>query len=282
MRIRVSQQMTYRYAPAAKSLIQTLRLTPRNTESQFVVNWRIDVDVDGRLRPVEDAFANLTHVLSVAGPVEQISVNVQGTVETFDSAGVVRGAVERFPESLYLRDTPLTEAGEAVQAFAEEATAAGQDDRLARMHLLMAAIHQRFDYDASESRTALSAADTLSRGAGACQDFAHLFIAAARHLSVPARYVSGFVWRGEPGSKERGGADAGHAWAEVYIAGLGWVAFDPANKICPAGAHVRVAAGLDQLGAAPVRGAQYGGGEERMEVRVAVDALEQSQSQSQS
>ena len=73
--------------------------------------------------------------------------------------------------------------------------------------------------------------------------------------------------------------DAGHAWAEAFVPDLGWVAFDPTNGICATDAHVRVAVGLDYLGAAPVRGTRYGGGGETLTVTVHVD---QAQRQSQS
>ena len=79
--------------------------------------------------------------------------------------------------------------------------------------------------------------------------------------------------------------DAGHAWAETFIPDLGWVGFDPANCICSTDAHVRVAIGLDYLGAAPVRGTRYGGGLETLTVAVKVDQAGrpgQWQSQSQS
>ncbi|MGY3290740.1 transglutaminase-like putative cysteine protease [Bradyrhizobium sp. LM3.6] len=77
--------------------------------------------------------------------------------------------------------------------------------------------------------------------------------------------------------------DAGHAWAEAYVDGLGWVGFDPANSICATDAHVRVAIGLDYLGAAPVRGTRYGGGPETLAVAVKVEQAGRSgQSQSQS
>ena len=52
---------------------------------------------------------------------------------------------------------------------------------------------------------------------------------------------------------------------------LGWVAFDPANCICATDAHVRVAVGLDYLGAAPVRGTRYGGSAETLDVKVLVE-----------
>ena len=65
--------------------------------------------------------------------------------------------------------------------------------------------------------------------------------------------------------------DAGHAWAEAFVPRLGWVAFDPANGICATDAHIRVAVGLDYLGAAPVRGTRYGGVEETLSVHIRVD-----------
>jgi transglutaminase-like putative cysteine protease len=59
---------------------------------------------------------------------------------------------------------------------------------------------------------------------------------------------------------------------------LGWVGFDPTNGISTTDAHVRVAMGLDYLGAAPVRGTRYGGAGESMAVEVHVD---QAQRQTQ-
>jgi transglutaminase-like putative cysteine protease len=67
--------------------------------------------------------------------------------------------------------------------------------------------------------------------------------------------------------------DAGHAWAEALIDDLGWVGFDPANGISPTDAHIRVAVGLDYLGAAPVRGTRYGGGGERLSVKVSLNPI---------
>ncbi len=99
------------------------------------------------------------------------------------------------------------------------------------------------------------------------QDLTHIFIAAARQLGVPARYVGGYFHRADGVTNQ----DAGHAWAEAHVRTLGWIAFDPANGICATEAHVRVAVGLDYLGAAPVRGARRGGGAESMQVQVRVD-----------
>jgi len=100
-----------------------------------------------------------------------------------------------------------------------------------------------------------------------CQDLAHIFLATARHLDIPSRYVSGYFHRAD-GVVEQ---EAGHAWVEAHVPGLGWVGFDPANGISTTEAHVRVAIGLDYLAAAPVRGSRVGGGVEALGVRLRVD-----------
>ena len=92
----------------------------------------------------------------------------------------------------------------------------------------------------------------------------------ARALGVPARYVSGYFRGGEDALAQHGSHKAGHAWAEAHVLDLGWVGFDPANGVCTTDQHARVAVGLDYLGAAPVRGAHYGGGREDVAVRLEV------------
>jgi transglutaminase-like putative cysteine protease len=84
---------------------------------------------------------------------------------------------------------------------------------------------------------------------------------------VPARFVSGHFLRSDGLLHQ----EAGHAWAEAFVPDLGWVGFDAANGICTTDAHARVAIGLDYLGAAPVRGTRYGGGNETLTVAVKVD-----------
>jgi transglutaminase-like putative cysteine protease len=274
MRIRVSHQTVYDFAPPAKSLIQTLRLTPRNHDGQFVVHWRIDVDTDSRLNPGEDAFANITHGLSVSGPVERMAVTVDGEVETHDTAGVIRGTVERFPPSLFLRDTPLTLADEDLGDYARAAAEAAGADTLTRLHALKTALHAAMTLmPATQGTAAANAAAAFAARKGMSQDFAHAFIAGARHVGIPARFISGY--RADPDS-DAGGTS--HAWAEAHVEGLGWIAFDAAHDICPSVGHVRVAMGLDADGAAPVRGTRFGGGQEWLDVTIRV--MTQSQSQS--
>jgi transglutaminase-like putative cysteine protease len=267
MRLRISHHTTYRYAQRATGVIQSLRLTPRNHVGQYVVRWRIDVSADCRLAEHEDAFGNIAHVFSADGPLTELSVLVDGEVETQDTDGVVRGAIERFPPSLYLRETALTELDPAIAEFAQAAAHPASGDTLKVLHALLARLHDEVVYDTDPTHTATTAAEAFALKRGVCQDLTHIFIAAARSLGIPARYVGGHFRRIDGVVAQ----DAGHAWAEAYVPDLGWVAFDPTNAICATDAHVRVAVGLDYLGAAPVRGSRRGGGEETLAVTVHVD-----------
>ena len=91
MRIRISHETRYHYDTPTHGVIQTLRLTPRNHDGQFVADWRIDVSEDCRLDVHEDAFGNITHTFSAEGPFRELSVHVEGEVDVQDTAGLVRG-----------------------------------------------------------------------------------------------------------------------------------------------------------------------------------------------
>ena len=267
MRICVSHQTTYRYDAPAGSVIQMLRLTPRNHEGQYVVRWRIDVSADCRLDQHEDAFGNISHAFTAEGPFSELNVLVEGEVETRDTEGVVRGAVERFPPSLYLRETALTTADADLTAFAAAARAAAGTDVLKLLHALLERVHRELRYDLDPTQVTTTAAEAFALGGGVCQDLSHIFIAAARSLGIPARYVGGYLRRNDGVTEQ----NAGHAWVEAFVPDLGWVAFDTANGSCATDAHVRVAVGLDYLGAAPVRGTRYGGAGETLAVNLRVE-----------
>ena len=269
MRLRILHETAYTYETPATRAIQILRLTPRGHDGQFVINWRIDVDHDCRLQAATDPFGNRVHNFTVEGPLEGLVITAEGEVETTDTHGVITGQVERFPPAVFLRDTPLTTADQAIRALANDTAANASTDRLTLLHDLMAAIRKQMRFETVGTNTATSAGDAFALGEGVCQDFAHIFIAAARHLEIPARYVGGYMFRVD----ENNDQTAGHAWAEALIDDLGWVGFDPTNGICPTDAHIRVAVGLDYLGASPVRGTRYGGTDETMDVKVIMTPL---------
>jgi transglutaminase-like putative cysteine protease len=273
MRIRIDHSTTYSYDRAARFIIQTLRLTPRTSENQTVRGWRIETDVDARLRQSEDSFGNIVHALYTEQPTTSLTVRVTGEVTTVDTAGVVRAGHEQLSPIVYLRDTPLTKPDKLIAVFASEFKA---HPPLERMHRLMNAINGSVAFEVGVTTPTHTAAQVLALGRGVCQDHAHVFVSAARSMGVPARYVSGHFLRSDGNDQ-----DAAHAWAEAWIEDFGWVGFDPANGVSPTDRYVRVAVGLDYLGAAPVRGTSYGGAGERLSVKLNVRDADMQQGQQQ-
>lgn len=274
MRIRIDHSTRYAYARQARFIVQALRLTPRSSENQQVRDWRIETDVDTRLRRSEDAFGNIVHSLYTERPTRELTIRVTGEVTTVDTGGVLRGGVERLSPLVFLRDTPLTQADAALADYARSIRPAGP---LERMHALMGAIHADVAFEVGATSATHTAVEAFAIRRGVCQDHAQIFIACARRLGVPARYVSGHLNRSD-GQHDQ---DAAHAWAEAWIEDLGWVGFDPANGVSPTDHYVRVAAGLDALGAAPIRGTSYGGGQEDLSVSLRVRPVQQGQQQHQ-
>lgn len=266
MRIRIWHDTTYRYSTPVTGVIQTLRLTPRNTESQYVMGWRIDVSADCPLTCHVDAFGNLTHTLTADGPLDHLALHVEGEVEVEDTNGVVKGSLEPFPPSLFLRETPLTQPSPEIKSFAQAVAGKAAQEPLPVLHALIDGLVGIIGFDTDPTHALTTAAEAFVLKRGVCQDFSHIFIAAARSLGIPARYVSGYFHRADGVNDQQ----AGHAWAEAFVDGLGWVGFDATNGICSTDAHLRVAVGLDYLSAAPVRGARIGGDGEGLDVRVRV------------
>ena len=271
MRIRISHTTSYAYETPPTAVTQLLRLTPRDHDGQHVVAWRVDISEDCLLHQHEDAFGNITHSFTAEGPFSKLSVEVNGEVDTQDTNGLVTGAVERFPPQLYLRETPLTQTDPAIVEFAQATRAAAGRDSLTVLHALTTALNREIVFDTDPTHAATTAAQAFSLRRGVCQDITHIFVAGTRALGVPARYVGGHFHRADGVTSQ----EAGHAWAEAYVENLGWVGFDPTNGICTTDAHVRVAIGLDYLGAAPVRGTRFGGSGETLTVAVRVDQARQ-------
>lgn len=277
MRLSVHYETSYHYSRPARRVIQLLRLTPLSFEGQNVLDWRIDVDCDARLREARDGYGNIIHMLYVDGPIEALKVTATGKLLTQDRGGIIGSVPGDLPGEVFLRQTPLTEPGRPLHQLASALNAQG-GTALDKLHRLTAAIHSRMTFDTGETEVDTTAATAYYEGHGVCQDFAHIFIAVARTIGIPARYISGHLFRRDGMALQ----EAGHAWAEAWIEHLGWVAFDPSNGICPDDAYIRVAAGLDYRDAAPFAGARHGGGAERLSVQVQVLQTGQAQSQSQS
>jgi transglutaminase-like putative cysteine protease len=262
MRVTIGHVSRYSYDSPATYSIQTLRLTPPSFNGQQVVSWNIAAPGFDKASSFRDSFGNVAHLVTYTENHSESLIIANGIIETEDCAGVVQGLSEAAPLRTFLRHTDHTQAGERVRALA---AAASTKTGVARFHQLMNLTTEAVAYTIGATTPSTTAEHALEIGRGVCQDHAHVFIAAARLLGTPARYVNGYFFSGTDEASE-----AHHAWAEVWIEDLGWVGFDPANGVSPNDYYVRLATGLDAASSAPIRGTRRGGEKETLDVIVDV------------
>lgn len=269
MRLSVRHTTRYRYDTPLANAMQQLRLTPTDDPGQKIIDWSIEAPGIERAASYQDAFDNVVHMVSSHETIETVEITASGVVDTEDTAGVIGIEKGAAPVRIFTRVTPLTKANQAIRRLANVVE---DEDQLAGFHALMHSIREKVDYKIGVTETHATAVSSFAAGEGVCQDHAHIFIAAARSIGVPARYVSGYLLLTDEQASE-----AHHAWAEVFIKDLGWVGFDVSNEICPTDRYIRLTTGLDSRSAAPIRGIQFGGTDENLQVEV--DVLQSVQQQ---
>jgi len=265
MILTIAHRTTYRYDAPIRVAVQSLRLTPSDFAGQKVIEWHLAVEGGQKGAGFRDGAGDWIESWSVRGPADHVTVAVSGKVETTDLAGLLTGHRETVNPAVYLRETLATRADTALTDLARTVTGEA-DGHLARAHALSGAIADAIAYRPGATEAHTTAAEAMALGEGVCQDHAHALIAAARVIAIPARYASGYLLASNDGSPH----EAAHAWAELWIDGLGWVGFDAANRCCPDDRYVRLGSGFDAHDAAPIRGVARGPGHETLDVTVAV------------
>ncbi len=269
MRLNVHHTTHYDYDSTPSYMVQRLHLQPSDFDTQRCLSWNITAPGFERALQYRDGFGNWVHLVTSSPKELSLSIVAEGEVETEDASGLVRGLAGSVPEAIFLRTTQFTTVDSRLLEFAK--TLVHSKSRLDQAHIIMQAVHGAVAYELGTSDALTTAAQAFTKGSGVCQDHAHIMLAVARSLGIPARYVTGYLVTGQGAS-----STAAHAWAELYIADLGWVGFDAANGQCPTDHYVRVAAGLDANAVAPVRGSRRGAqGREQLRVEVRVEISQQ-------
>ena len=272
MRLSIRHVTSYVYEPPADRCALRLKLYPSQFDAQRVASWQ--VSVNSVLVPplLATGMGDRESIWSSNLPVATVEIVAEGVVETQDAAGMVRGLKDLARPAIFLRTTPLTASDNRIEALAASSANKPAIDRL---HALCEAVRDAVEYQSGATDARTPAALALKRGSGVCQDHAHIFISAARSIGVPARYVVGYLLAEDTNLTQT------HAWAEAFAPELGWVGFDPANRLCPTDRYVRLACGLDSADAAPVRGAISGQGSENLVASVDISQSQQTQTQTQ-
>ncbi|MBT9382632.1 transglutaminase family protein [Pseudooceanicola sp. CBS1P-1] len=265
MRLKITHKTTYSYDRAVQYALLQLRLTPRSCRGQTVLDWTSSITGGTVQVSYHDQFRNAVQLVQMDDGAETLEITSQGEIETENLNGVIGPGEGLAPLWLYRAPTPATTVGPMIRKLASGLKKEVEANPLGTVHKLSEAVAEAVTYTKGTTHAATTAEEAAQAGQGVCQDQAQVMIAAARHLGMPARYVSGYLLLDGTIDQE-----ASHGWAEVWIAGLGWVGFDVANAVCPDDRYVRVALGRDYAEAAPVHGLRQGDAQEELCVSLQV------------
>lgn len=270
MLLSVRHISTYSYATPANRIAIRIKLFPSVYAGQNVVEWKVAANGEAVTPMFMSGFGDEEALWFDYQRSPVVEVVAEGVVETEDKAGLVRDLPCLAAPGVFMRDTDLTRADARIREIAESARRA---DPLESMHELSRAVRAAVDYCTGSTNEMTSASAAVNAGYGVCQDHAHVFIAAARAMGHPARYVAGYFF--SDCGDSTAALNETHAWAEAHIPGLGWVGFDPSNQVCPTDRYIRLSCGLDAAGAAPIRGSVLGGGGETLTASVVIAQAQQ-------
>jgi transglutaminase-like putative cysteine protease/predicted glutamine amidotransferase len=276
---------TYRYLKPVERSMHLFRLKPVNDQFQALRAFDLRISVPGDARDYEDVFGNQTHRLLVETPFHELVVEARSTVDVLDSEPLSyrplrsrtsiplawmpwqRQVLQPFLLPEELPESELQDLVEYAMSFVER----NGYDLLETLLDMNTTIHRDYRYEQGATTLLTTPFETYVNRRGVCQDFTNPFICMARLLSVPARYVCGYLYTGTKHENVAQG-EASHAWAQVYLPEVGWRGFDPTNGVITQTNHVRVAVGRSWRDATPTSGTIYlGGAGETLEVDVRVE-----------
>jgi transglutaminase-like putative cysteine protease len=270
MKLEIVHSTRYRYSGPIAETVMEVRLRPMDGNGQRCLEFDLDVSSGIKPRTYRDGYGNHVHYFNLVRPHTRLIVTSRSIVETGlepdkDAGEELVHDFLRFRSPV--KDVPGVRELAARHPIADPSSGADVEAALDELTLT---ISREFTYDRAVTDVYSAVDEVLELRAGVCQDFAHLFIAAARAMGVPARYVSGYIHA--PGGG--GASSASHAWAEGWVPGSGWVGFDATHPVRASENHVRLAVGRDYSDAAPTRGIYVGSATGSMDVGVRTRSIE--------
>jgi transglutaminase-like putative cysteine protease/predicted glutamine amidotransferase len=274
---------TYSGSPVERST-HLYRLCPMSDRLQTVLDFQLEVSVDGRSHDFDDVFGNRARRVDIDTPYRTLVVTARSRVEVNDTdplafddrheRGVIplvwmpwqRKMLEPYLQPPELPETELVELIDYGMRFVKR----NDGDVLDTLLDLNDSIYHEYRYVQGATTLATTPFEVYASRKGVCQDFSNLMICLARLMGVPARYVCGYVVP-LPTTNVGQAMQASHAWVQVYLPEIGWRGLDPTNGIVTGTDHVRVAVGRSYLDATPTSGTLFvGGGGETLSVEVDV------------
>lgn len=282
MRLKVLHRTRYLYRSAVQESSNELRLHPASDDPKRVEFFLLTVTPPTRLRSRRDLHFNKVHWFEITDPHDSLCIEASMRIQTtspyadglplgipfaaLDAAAEDEIVGHCLAESRYVSiDAPVWRQALDVQD--------GCDDIFLSAQRIMEFVHREWSYTPSVTSASTHMREVWENRQGVCQDFAHVMLGMCRALGIPARYVSGYLYNG-PLSHLRG-AQASHAWCEIFLPGRGWFGLDPTNATLADERYIKIATGRDYEDAAPVIGSFRGpsGAGRGIEVTVEVEEV---------
>ena len=272
----------FRYSqPVSESIMET-RMHPRSDARQHCLAFSLSVSPRCRVFSYRDHYGNNVQHFDIPGEHDQLVIlaeslveqHVVDTVPAFlapDAWGALDALVDSGDYVEMLLPSTFTQSSPALLNLIEKFNVVRRDDPLMLVHEINRAIYEYFEYVPRSTRVDSPIDEAIQSRQGVCQDFAHTMIALLRHVGIPARYVSGYLYRGRE-DHDRSTPDATHAWVEALLPHLDWVGFDPTNYLIAYNRHIRTAVGRDYADVPPTHGIFRGSADSELYVAVQVEA----------
>ena len=272
----------FRYKhPVSESIMET-RMHPRSDHSQHCLSFSLSVSPRCRVFSYRDHYGNNVQHFDIPGEHEQLVIVAESLVEqqiqmdipgflSPDAWEALDAMVAEGDYGEMLLPSTFAQPTPALLELARKLNVVRRDDPLMVVHELNKSIYEYFEYVPRSTRVDSPIDEAIASHQGVCQDFAHTMIALLRQIGVPARYVSGYLYRGRE-DHDRSMPDASHAWVEVLLPHLNWVGLDPTNDLIAYNRHIRTAVGRDYADVPPTHGVFRGKTESELYVAVHVEA----------
>jgi transglutaminase-like putative cysteine protease len=276
----------FRYdAPVRESLME-VRMHPRTEDYQRCLSFQLSVDPRARVNVYRDYLGNSVHHFDVPAKHTELAILAESLVEMEQPPQVPESLAPSAWEELdavvaagdyweMLNPSSFACPSEALQELVTELRVQRRGDPLTFLRELNSAIYDWFDYVPKSTRVDSPIDHAIEARKGVCQDFAHVMIALVRHVRIPCRYVSGYVYPREQTVRSdhhyRSPTDgATHAWVEALVPRFGWVGFDPTSNLLAGERHIRTAIGRDYADVPPTKGIFKGNAASELAVSVRV------------
>jgi transglutaminase-like putative cysteine protease len=254
----------FRYKePVSESIMET-RMHPRSDHSQHCLSFSLSVSPRCRVFSYRDQYGNNVQHFDIPGEHDQLVIVAESLVEqqiqmdvpaflSPDAWSALDALVAEGDYGEMLLPSTFAQPTPALLELATKLNVVRRDDPLMVVHELNKSIYEYFEYVPRSTRVDSPIDEAIESHQGVCQDFAHTMIALLRHIGIPARYVSGYLYRGRE-DHDRSTPDSSHAWVEVLLPHLNWVGLDPTNDLIAYNRHIRTAVGRDYADVPPTHG----------------------------